>query len=98
MASILAAFGISDPASLKRLLSSAIGGLILLVANPALAHFGMPSVPPGVVEMLVGLLATFVLQSGIKSAVVAHAAGKVEAAKVTTAAQALAALTAPEKS
>lgn len=72
MLALLAALGISDPASLKRTIATGIGAAVLML-SPFLQSKGLP-VPSETVQLaLAGLISAFILQSGAKSAVVAHA-------------------------
>ena len=73
MLRILAAFHLDDPGSLKRALTTALGGLVVLAVNPILHAKGLPEVSDTALELFAGMLATFVLQSGAKAAVVAKA-------------------------
>ena len=89
---ILAVFHLDDPASLKRFLLLVITALISL-ASPTLQKWGIQMPSDGVLEMLVGVVAVFLLQSGIKSAAVAHGEAVAAAqAEVTTPEQAKAIL------
>ena len=73
MMNILAAFHLDDPASLKRALAAAFGGLVLLL-SPFLQSKGVP-VPSESAQMAVaGLIATFIAQSAYKSAAAINAA------------------------
>lgn len=72
LTAVLAAFHLDSPDSLKRALVTLMGGAVLLAA-PLLASHGIPVPSDGVLEVFAGLVAAFVLQSGAKAAVVAHA-------------------------
>lgn len=65
---ILTALHLDDPASLKRAIATVLGTLCLLLVNPLLSKVGLPPVSDEVLLGLAGLIATFVLQSGLKSA------------------------------
>lgn len=82
MLKVLAAFGLADPASLKRALSTVFGGVAILLINPLLVKWGMPPVDDSVLAIFAGLLATFILQSGANSMASKAAAAKVTAAEV----------------
>jgi hypothetical protein len=83
MTSILAFFHLDDPASLKRALAVALTALATLL-RPILSAKGIPVPDDEQMTALAGLVAMYVLQSGAKSIVQAHADGKVAAAKVDT--------------
>jgi len=88
MTKILAVFHLDDPASLKRFLLLVITALISL-SSPTLQKWGIQMPSDGVLEMFVGLVAVFLLQSGIKSAAVSHGEAVAAAnAEVTTPEQA----------
>ena len=65
--------------SVQRKIAVAIAALLALFSNklPFLAN-----VSPDMIALAIGTIATWILQSGIKAAVVAHADGRVEAAKI----------------
>lgn len=96
MTSLLAFLHLDDPASLKRALASALGFLTLVVVNPLLASKGLPTLSDANLEAAAAVLTSFILQSGLNSIQQkksdAMAAGDAAAAKVTTVAQADAAL------
>lgn len=96
MDKILAAFHLDDPASLKRAIVLALGGVVTLAVNPFLQSKGIPGVSDTALEMFAGLVATFLLQSGLKSAAAqladAKAAGATAAATIVTPADAAAKL------
>jgi hypothetical protein len=89
---ILAAVGLDNADSLKRAIATAIGAIVTLGINPLLASRGLPTIPAGVLQAVAGLLATFVLQSGVKSAAqhiaTAKAAGQAASGQVITLADA----------
>lgn len=76
MNKVLAALHLDDPASLKRAIATALGAAVVLGLNPLLAKWGFPPVSDTSLELFAGVVATFLLQSGINSA----AAKKAEAA------------------
>ena len=89
---ILAVFHLDDPASLKRFLLLVITAAVSLAA-PWCASKGWPVPSDAVLETLAAVVAVFLLQSGIKSAAVAHGeAVAAAAAEVTTPEQAKAIL------
>ena len=80
MEKLLAALHLDQPDSLKRALVALLGAgaaVAIPALNPVLASHGLPSIPadavtPAVATMA-GLLATFLLQSGVKAGMVAIA-------------------------
>ena len=72
MSSFLAALHLDDPASLKRFLVMLLGVLLMLL-SPLLEKVGLPKPDDTQLALVASLLAGFILQSGAKSAVVAHA-------------------------
>ena len=91
MLRFLAAFHLDDPSSLKRALTTALGGFVVLAVNPILHARGLPEVSDTALELFAGMLATFVVQSGVKSTVL----GKVEAVSASNAAAVAALSTSP---
>lgn len=87
MTRLLAFFHLDSPDSLKRAVAVGLTALATLV-RPFLAAKGIPTPDDEQMTALAGLVALYVLQSGVKSTVEAHAAGKVAAAQVVTSAQA----------
>lgn len=79
---------LDDPASLKRALAVILTGATV-VFRPWLQERGLPMPDDEQMTVLAGLVAAYILQSGGKSIVEAHAAGKVEAKKVETTGQAV---------
>lgn len=70
--SILTALHLDSPDSLKRAIATALGAGVVLAA-PLLKSHGLPVPSDEVLLGFAGLVATFVLQSGVKAAAVAHA-------------------------
>lgn len=83
MGKFLEAFHLDAPDSLKRFLVMLSAGALTLV-RPLLESKGVPVPSEGALEVVCGLAATFILQSGIKAGLVAKAAGDAAAAKVAT--------------
>lgn len=83
MLRILAAFHLDDPASLKRAITTALGGLAILAVNPLLQARGLPIVSDTALELFAGLIAGFVLQSGANSVALKVGQAKVAAAEMT---------------
>ena len=98
MGAILAALHLDSPDSLKRALTTGLGGLALLVINPLLAKWGLPPLSDVTIGSVAMLITTFVLQSGLKSKAEiianAEAAGVAAASEVVSADDAVAALNA----
>jgi hypothetical protein len=77
----------SDPASLKRFLVFVFGaGFVAL--QPLLAKYGIPTPDDAQIGIFAALVAGYIGQSAAKSISAAKTAGVVDAAKVTTTAQA----------
>ena len=79
---ILAAFHLDDPASLKRAITTALGGLAILAVNPFLQARGLPTVSDTALELFAGLVAGFVLQSGANSIALKSGQAKVAVAEM----------------
>jgi hypothetical protein len=97
MSAILNAFGLGDPASLKRFILLALTAVVGLV-SPWLSSKGVPVPSDGVLEGLAVLVAAFIAQSGYRSAQALHAeAAATATAQITTVEQARAILDAAAK-
>lgn len=83
MGKLLEAFHLDNPASLKRATAAGLGGIVVLLA-PLLAKWGLPTPSDTQLELFAGIVATFVLQSGVNAGLQAKAAGETAAAKVQT--------------
>lgn len=86
MEKILAAFHLDSPDSLKRALATILGGAALLGLNPYLQSKGLPPVSDEVLMSVAGVLATFILQSGLKSRAQVIADAEAAGAKAAAAA------------
>ncbi|MDP1826643.1 MAG: hypothetical protein Q8L48_25455 [Archangium sp.] len=73
MTKLLAALHLNDPASLKRALTAALSAMALLAINPLLIKWHMPPISDAVIASVAGIIAIFVLQSGLKSGAIAVA-------------------------
>ncbi len=76
MTKILTALHLADPASLKRALTTFISAVMLITINPVLVKLTLAPVSDGVIASVAGIVAVYVLQSGLKSrafAVASHA-------------------------
>ena len=71
MTRILPALHLSDPSSLKRALTTGISAVMLITINPLLLKVGLTPLSDGVVASVAGVVAIYVLQSGLKSRAVA---------------------------
>lgn len=65
---ILAAFGITDETSLKRLLVAVISGLATLAINPFLISKGLSPVSDAAILAFATIITGFLVQSGLHSA------------------------------
>lgn len=88
MNKILEALHLDDPASLKRAIAAGLGGLALLVVNPLLMKNGIAPLSDDTILGVAGIIASFLLQSGAKSAAAllaeAKAKGEQAGAEVKT--------------
>ncbi|MBE2248620.1 MAG: hypothetical protein IAE78_03650 [Myxococcus sp.] len=73
MTTLLTALHLNDPASLKRGLTAALSALVLLAINPVLLKWHVPPVSDAVIASVAGVVAIFILQSGLKSSSIAVA-------------------------
>lgn len=71
MTRILTALHLSDPSSLKRALTTGISAVMLIIINPFLLKVGLAPLSDGVIASVAGVLAIYVLQSGLKSRAIA---------------------------
>jgi hypothetical protein len=67
MTRILTALHLSDPSSLKRALTTGISAAMLITINPFLLKVGLAPLSDGVIASVAGVVAIYVLQSGLKS-------------------------------
>lgn len=73
MTRILTALHLSDPSSLKRALTTGISAVMLITINPFLLKVGLAPLSDGVIASVAGVVAIYVLQSGLKSRAIAGA-------------------------
>jgi hypothetical protein len=73
MMRILTALHLSDPSSLKRALTTGISAVMLITINPFLLKVGLAPLSDGVIASVAGVVAIYVLQSGLKSRAIANA-------------------------
>jgi hypothetical protein len=76
MTRILTALHLADPASLKRALTTSISAVMLITINPLLVKLSLAPISDGVIASVAGIVAVYILQSGLKSrsiAVASHA-------------------------
>ena len=73
MTRLLTALHLSDPSSLKRALTTSISAVMLITINPFLLKAGLAPLSDGVIASVAGVVAIYVLQSGLKSRAVASA-------------------------
>jgi hypothetical protein len=73
MTRILTALHLSDPSSLKRALTTGISAVMLIIINPFLLKVGVAPLSDGVIASVAGVVAIYVLQSGLKSRAIAGA-------------------------
>lgn len=73
MTRILTALHLNDPASLKRALTTSISAVMLITINPVLLKLSLAPISSGVIASVAGMVAVYVLQSGLKSRAVAVA-------------------------
>jgi hypothetical protein len=73
MTKLLTALHLNDPASLKRALTAALSAMVLLAINPLLIKWHIPPISDAVIASVAGVIAIFILQSGLKSGAVAVA-------------------------
>jgi hypothetical protein len=71
MMRILTALHLSDPSSLKRALTTGISAVMLIIINPFLLKVGLAPLSDGVIASVAGVVAIYVLQSGLKSRAIA---------------------------
>lgn len=71
MTRLLAALHLSDPSSLKRALTTGISAVMLIIINPFLLKVGLAPLSDGVIASVAGVVAIYVLQSGLKSHAIA---------------------------
>lgn len=71
MTRILTALHLSDPSSLKRALTTGISAVMLITINPFLLKVGLAPLSDGVIASVAGVVAIYVLQSGLKSRAIA---------------------------
>lgn len=71
MTKLLTALHLSDPSSLKRALTTGISAVILIIINPLLLKVGLAPLSDGVIASVAGVVAIYVLQSGLKSRAIA---------------------------
>lgn len=93
MNSVFAALHLNDPASLKRAFTVILTAVAFFV-RPVLQARGVPMPSDEQMTALAGVVATYILQSGAKSIIEAHAEGKVAAAQVDSIAKADSVITA----
>lgn len=67
MTRLLTALHLSDPSSLKRALTTSISAVMLITINPFLLQVGLAPLSDGVIASVAGVVAIYVLQSGLKS-------------------------------
>lgn len=84
---ILAALKLDNPASLRRFVVLALGGLVVIV-SPYAEKFGLPVPSETTIEVFAAIIVTYLLQSGMTSAAEAKAEGVKAAALVDTTAKA----------
>jgi hypothetical protein len=73
MIKLLTALHLNDPASLKRALTAALSAMVLLAINPLFIKWHMPPISDAVIASVAGVIAIFILQSGLKSGAIAVA-------------------------
>jgi hypothetical protein len=73
MTKLLIALHLNDPASLKRALTAALSAMVLLAINPLFIKWHMPPISDAVIASVAGVIAIFILQSGLKSGAIAVA-------------------------
>jgi len=73
MTRLLTALHLSDPSSLKRALTTSISAVMLITINPFLLKAGLAPLSDGVIASVAGVVAIYVLQSGLKSRAIASA-------------------------
>ena len=73
MTRILTALHLNDPASLKRALTTSISAVMLITINPVLVKLSLAPISSGVIASVAGIIAVYVLQSGLKSRAIAVA-------------------------
>jgi hypothetical protein len=73
MTKLLTILNLSDPASLKRALTTALTAMVLLAINPLLLKLNIPPLSNGVIFSVAGVVAVYILQSGLKSEAIAVA-------------------------
>jgi len=73
MTKLLTALHLNDPASLKRALTAGLSALVLLAINPVLLKWHVPPISDAVIASVAGVIAIFILQSGLKSSAIAVA-------------------------
>lgn len=64
----LNAFGITDEASLKRVVTLIFSGVVALTINPFLVAKGMPPVSDATIGAFALIVSAFLVQSGVNSA------------------------------
>jgi hypothetical protein len=62
-----------DPASLKRALTTAMSAVMLIIINPLLVMLSLTPISDGVIASAAGIVAVYILQSGLKSRSIARA-------------------------
>jgi hypothetical protein len=77
---ILTAPHLAEPASRKRALTTFLSALMLITINPVLVKLSLTPLSDGVIASVAGLLAVYVLQSGLKSRTFSVASPSVQGA------------------
>lgn len=67
MTKLLTALHLADPASIKRALTTSISAVMLVTINPLLVKLSLTPISDGVIASVAGMIAVYVLQSGLKS-------------------------------
>lgn len=88
MKRVLAALNIEHPASLKRFLTTLFTAVTLLAINPFLQSRGLPTLDDATLVTVAGLVAAYLLQSGVNTASDIKATAMVDAAKASASAPA----------
>ncbi|MCA3016479.1 MAG: hypothetical protein INH41_29200 [Myxococcaceae bacterium] len=73
MTRILTVLHLADPASIKRALTTSISAVMLITINPLLLKLSLAPISDGVIASVAGMVAVYVLQSGLKSGAIAVA-------------------------